>query len=121
MLQSGLSIQMPPTVDTPIRVSVIIPNYNSGPALAQCLQSLEQFGRMVYECIVVDDASTDGSASAAIRTGVRLLSAGQRRGPAYARNLGASVASGDLLLFLDADVCVQPDTVERITTRFAGD
>ena len=120
MLQSGLFLQMPPAVDASIPVSVIIPNYNSGPALAQCLQSLEKSGSKVYECIVVDDGSTDGSADAAIRTGVRLLSTGNRRGPAYARNLGASVASGDLLLFLDADVCVQPDTVERITARIAA-
>lgn len=35
---------MPPPVDTAISVPAIIPNYNSGPALAQCLQSLEQFG-----------------------------------------------------------------------------
>jgi GT2 family glycosyltransferase len=112
---------MPPPVDIPISVSAIIPNYNSGPALAQCLQSLERSGGKLYECIVVDDASTDGSASAAIWRGVRVLSTGRRRGPAYARNLGASVASGDVLLFLDADVCVHPDTVERITKRFAGD
>jgi len=111
---------MPPPVDAAISVSVIIPNHNSGPKLAQCLQFLEQFGGQECECIVVDDVSTDGSASAAIRTGVRLVSTGRRRGPAYARNLGASFASGDLLLFLDADVCVHPDTIERITTRFAG-
>ena len=35
---------MPPPVDTPISVPAVIPNYNSGPALAQCPQSLEQFG-----------------------------------------------------------------------------
>jgi hypothetical protein len=35
---------MLPPVDTPISVPVIIPNYNARPALAQCLQSLEQFG-----------------------------------------------------------------------------
>jgi glycosyltransferase involved in cell wall biosynthesis len=68
MLQSGLFLQMPPAVDTPIPVSVISPNYNPGTALAQCPQGLrspEHSGGKVCEWIVVDDGSTDGSAGAA--------------------------------------------------------
>ena len=64
------------------------------------------------------DASTDSSAEIAQRFGVTLLTCATRGGPAKARNLGAESASGDLLIFLDADVCVHPDTLGRIVEHF---
>jgi glycosyltransferase involved in cell wall biosynthesis len=67
-----------------------------------------------FECIVVDDGSTDGSAAVALEFGAALLSLDRRRGPARARNLGARAAKGEILLFLDADVWVQPDTLRRV-------
>ena len=64
----------------------------------------------------MDDASTDDSASVARGFGVQQILLPQREGPAVARNTGARQASGDVILFLDADVCVHPDTVVRIAT-----
>lgn len=73
------------------------------------------------ECIVVDDGSTDGSVGVARELGATVLQTGRRRGPAFARNLGARAARADLLFFLDADVCVHADTVERVCADFAED
>ncbi len=73
------------------------------------------------ECIVVDDGSTDDSAQVARRFGARVLSTGGRKGPASARNLGARAALAPVLYFIDADVCVYPDTLDRVHAAFAQD
>jgi len=72
------------------------------------------------ECIVVDDGSSDHSADVAQQASVRVLKTGERRGPAAARNLGAAHARGEILLFLDADVCVHRDTLARIARAFTA-
>ncbi len=71
--------------------------------------------------IVVDDGSTDLTRSVAAEFPVTLLSTEGRRGPAFARNLGAKAATGDVLVFLDSDVCVAHDTLERIQRAFELD
>jgi glycosyltransferase involved in cell wall biosynthesis len=103
------------------RISVVIPAYNSSRYLSSCLDHLGRSGFRDYECIVVDDCSTDGSAEVARQYGVTVLYTDRRRGPAHARNLGAKAAQGEILCFLDADVCVYPDTLERIWRNFAED
>ena len=61
------------------------------------------------EIIVVDDGSVDATSAIAEAAGYRVLhTVRPRSGPAIARNLGAVQASGDILLFLDADVVPLP-------------
>jgi GT2 family glycosyltransferase len=55
------------------------------------------------------------------RPDVRILATGDRGGPARARNLAAESAAGDLLLFVDADVELESDAVERIREAFVVD
>jgi glycosyltransferase involved in cell wall biosynthesis len=104
----------------PHRLSVVIPVYNSAGELRQCLTSL-MGSKVRFECIVVDDQSTDDSAAVAAQFGAKVLSTGYRSGPALARNMGAQAASGEILLFLDADVCVHADTLAKVLEEFAGD
>lgn len=96
-------------------ISVILPVYNGGPALARSLLALSATDFSgAWELIVVDDGSTDDSASLAQASGARVLTtASPRSGPAAARNLGARYAAGDVLLFLDADVLVRSNTVSH--------
>jgi glycosyltransferase involved in cell wall biosynthesis len=101
-------------------VSVIIPVYNSAGYLRACLEHLRNSSVAPLECIVVDDGSTDESAAVAREFGVIVISA-PHRGPATARNLGAGIAKGDILLFLDADVCVHLDTISRVLMNFELD
>src|SRR5690242_9274657 len=103
------------------QISVIIPAYNDADRLRICLSSLQASVFRDYECIVVDDGSTDGTGEVARAFDATLLSTGCRRGPAYARNTGAASANGEILFFIDSDVCIRPDTLQRIAAAFAED
>jgi glycosyltransferase involved in cell wall biosynthesis len=103
-------------------ISVVIPAYNAEDTLERCLGELYQPGATPPdECIVVDDGSTDGTAAVAKKYGAVVLSTGGRRGPAFARNLGARTAGHELLMFLDADVSPHVDTVERMKMAFSAE
>lgn len=99
----------------PPLISVIVPVYNGGAGFQRCLEALSATTYPRWECIVVDDGSTDGSADQARRFGAAVLASSRPRlGPASARNLGAQYARGDILFFIDADVLVQPQTVAQV-------
>jgi GT2 family glycosyltransferase len=102
-----------------MRLSVIVPVLNGGEELRRCLQALADSLRRADEIIVVDDGSSDGSPTNAAAHGVRVLAteAGPR-GPAHARNRGATAAMGDVLVFIDADVVVHADTLGRMESVF---
>jgi glycosyltransferase involved in cell wall biosynthesis len=100
------------------RVSVVIPVFNGGEDLLRCLEAIKGSVAPPHELIVVDDGSTDDSRAVASRFGARVLSTSGRSGPAVARNLGAKGTSGDVLFFIDADVCVHPDSISRVQAMF---
>jgi GT2 family glycosyltransferase len=96
-----------------MRVSVVIPAYENAAGLEECLRALEGAG--AHEIIVVDDGSTDGTAAVPERFGAKVIRLDRNSGAGAARNRGASEATGDVLLFVDSDVVVPPDTVARVT------
>ena len=99
-------------------ISVIVPVYNGAEFLRRCLEALARSTVQPLEVIVVDDCSTDSSMDVCLERKVQVLSTSQNSGPAVARNLAARVAMGDVLLFVDADVLVKPETVGQMVTRF---
>ncbi|HVX66607.1 MAG TPA: glycosyltransferase family A protein, partial [Bryobacteraceae bacterium] len=99
-------------------ISVVIPAYNAAAYLEACLHNLARSTCADFECIVVDDGSTDATAEVARRRGARVISTDGRRGPAHARNLGAKAATGDILFFIDSDVSVYPGTLARVLEDF---
>ena len=103
------------------RISVVIPAYNAAGPLRQCLEALRQSRVQPLELIVVDDGSTDESTAVAQEFGATVLSTGSTGGPAKARNAGAARAQGEILFFLDADVCVHADTLDRVAEAFEAD
>lgn len=109
-------------VHTKPRVSVVVPVFNGGTGLEKCLSAIIASSYPVFECIVVDDGSTDGMAkSATDQLGVRLIRLGEQCGPARARNQGAAQAKGDIIFFTDADVMLHPDAIERAVTALQSD
>ena len=86
------------------RVSVIVPCYNAARYLAEALNSVLGQQPSPDEVIVIDDGSTDGSTAIAERFGPPVRCVHQEQaGAATARNHGVSLASGELIAFLDAD------------------
>ncbi len=105
------------------QISVIIPCHNNATELEHCLAALSAFSFEDTEYIVVDDGSTDESCTVARRATipVRLVRLPLKTGAAAARNIGVRHASGDLLVFLDADVCIHRDTLPLIASAFSSD
>jgi len=110
-----------PAPASSISLTVIIPVRDSAAYLTECLEALRNSTISGFECIVVDDGSTDNSVEVARSYGADVIANRQPEGPAAARNRGARAANTELLFFIDADVCVHSDTVERIVSRFAAD
>lgn len=94
-----------------IDASIIIVNYNGKALLGACVKSLQaQSSSHSFEIIVVDNASTDGSV-AYLSTDfptVKVFPQEHNTGFGHANNLGASVARGEYLIFLNADTEVEP-------------
>lgn len=102
-------------------ISVIVPVHNGAMVLPRALAALAQTTYPYFECLVVDDGSTDETRAVANRfeTTVLTMAAGPL-GPAAARNRGAAAASGEILFFVDADVLVQPETLAQVAALFAA-
>ncbi|AZN42789.1 glycosyltransferase family 2 protein [Paenibacillus albus] len=88
--------------------SIVIPNYNQVDYLKLCIASISKFTQPPYEIIVVDNASTDGSAAylATLGSAVRYRVLETNRGFAGAINVGMMMARGSYLLLLNNDTIV---------------
>lgn len=102
-------------------ISIIIPAYNAADTLPLCLDALcQQIGLTTsLEIIVVDDGSTDDTARLAQQAGVTAITQANA-GAAAARNRGARVAKGDLLLFTDADCVPALDWAAQMIIPFSN-
>jgi glycosyltransferase involved in cell wall biosynthesis len=85
-------------------VSVIIPVYNGEAFLGQAVESVQQQNYQPLEIIIVDDGSTDGTASlvTSFKSDIHYVYQ-PNSGPAAARNKGLELARGEIIAFLDAD------------------
>lgn len=90
------------------RVSVIVPTLNEERYLPILLDSLKRQTLPVHEIIVADAGSTDGTVGLARAAGARLVEGGH---PGVGRNNGVLAATGDWILFLDADVRLPEDAL----------
>lgn len=104
-------------------ISVIVPVYNGSKFIGRCLDALlsNQYPR--FEIIVVNDGSTDESEEICRTKGVAVMQSERpRSGPAAARNLAAAqLKNAEILMFVDADVVVEHDTVARVAQCFQRD
>lgn len=100
------------------RLSVIVPARNEAARLPHLLRSLRAQRVPADEILVVDDHSTDGTASLARAAGASVLASAALpagwTGKTWACHQAAAVAGGDLLCFLDADVTLAPYALERL-------
>jgi cellulose synthase/poly-beta-1,6-N-acetylglucosamine synthase-like glycosyltransferase len=101
-------------------VSVIVPVHAGGGALARCLQAVHSALLPGDELLVVLDGGDLEDRACALAHGAKVVEQVPRRGPAAARNRGVRHARGEILLFVDADVALHADAVQRVRDRFAG-
>ncbi len=98
-------------------VSVIVVNYNYGRFLKQAVDSVFEQTYPNIECIIVDDASTDGSADVLLaiakqNPGTKILRRSDNGGQSLASKEGFEASSGEYVVFLDADDFLLPSFVE---------
>src|SRR5438477_4354499 len=98
--------------------SVIIPVWSGGTNFAKCLASAMAAIKKRDEIIVVADGEGDGSWRIAEQMGARVIKLPSRNGPGRARNIGAEASESDILFFIDSDVIIPLDSIERIRSIF---
>lgn len=97
-------------------ISIIIPVYNVGKYLDQCLSSVSRQTYADFECILIDDGSTDESTGICDQWAekdqrIRVIHK-KNEGVSAARNLGIDVAKGEKILFVDSDDWLDEEYVE---------
>lgn len=108
-----------PDTASPAVVSTVITCYNKAPTVEEAIRGALGQSHPATECVVINDGSTDNSAQiiakaiAGFAERVRLIEQ-ENKGANPSRNIGAQAASGDYLLFLDADDVISPDMIEGL-------
>jgi cellulose synthase/poly-beta-1,6-N-acetylglucosamine synthase-like glycosyltransferase len=102
------------------RISVVVPAYNAERTLERCLQALHAQSLPAYEILVVDDGSSDATASIAERF-ARVLRNTRAKGAGGARNTGALAATGEVIAFTDSDCVPNPDWLANIARALEED
>lgn len=104
-------------------VSAIVPCWNAADTITLCLNAILGSRVLPCEIICVDDGSQDDTVDRTRHVGdaspipIRMLSLDERGGAAAARNHGAKHAVGTMLLFVDADVLIEPDVIYQLLCR----
>ncbi len=100
------------------KITIIIPCFNEATSIGSCLESVQLQTSEDWECIVVDDGSTDAT--------VKIIESFSKKdsriqifkqshaGPAKARNLAASKSQGEILVFVDADMVLDKNYIEAL-------
>jgi GT2 family glycosyltransferase len=102
-----------------INLDIVIVNWNTGPQLRECLQSILVASAAsilrLCSCVVVDNASIDGSADGleAQLLPLKVIMNPENKGFGYACNQGAELGSAEYLLFLNPDIRLFPDSLTK--------
>ena len=108
------------------RVSVILPVFNGEATIERAVRSALAQTEPAFELIIIDDASTDRTAShiarlAALDKRIRVLCLPVNQGPSAARNAGLAVATGTWTATLDADDAYHPERLARLLALASDD
>jgi GT2 family glycosyltransferase len=98
-------------------VSVVVCSYNGSRTIRECCEGLRRLEYPDYEVVVVDDGSTDETASIAAEYGFRVIST-ENRGLSSARNTGLEAATGEIVAYIDDDAYPDPAWLTHLATSF---
>jgi len=99
------------------RISVVVCTYNGARTIRDCLEGLTRLAYPDYEVIVVDDGSTDSTATIARQYDCRLIQT-ENRGLASARNTGLAAAAGEIVAYTDDDAYPDPHWLTYLAATF---
>ncbi|MBL7148257.1 MAG: glycosyltransferase [Nanoarchaeota archaeon] len=102
-----------------IKISVVVPTYNSEKTIEKCVKSIINSTYTNFELIIVDDFSFDNTRKIIQNIGVKVFNQ-KNMGAAASRNIGASLARGDLIVFIDSDVEINKDTFSNLIRLFSS-
>ena len=93
--------------------------YNACDYIESCLLAISKQTAKDFEVILLDDCSTDNTIQKAERFPFKIVRLQERARPAKAKNYGAKLSCGDILIFFDADIVLLPDSIEKIISRIS--
>jgi len=100
------------------KISIVIPAYNEANRIGTVLSEIPEF---VDEIIVVDDGSEDNTSEVAKRFGVKTLRLEPNQGKGAAMREGVKEATGDIIIFMDADGQHKPDEIIKLVEPIVKD
>ena len=100
-------------------VSIILPNRNYADFISDAIASIKGQTLKDFECIIIDDASTDNSVKIIRKlikndSRFKLVALDKPYGISHARNIGLDMASGEYIAFLDSDDCYTQYALEKL-------
>ena len=99
-------------------ISIIIPVFNKIKYISKTLESLIGQSFTDYQCIIVDDGSTDGSGEVCDQMAEKdkriIVTHIENKGVSFARNVGLDAATGEYITFIDADDTIAPNYLENL-------
>lgn len=102
-------------------MTVIIPTYNEEGDIPFCIKSLKEQSYKNIEVIIVDDGSTDKTLDIISKfKGIKIIK-GKHKGPGFSRNLGASKARGEVLVFIDSDMTFSKNYIKNLVSPIFKD
>jgi glycosyltransferase involved in cell wall biosynthesis len=108
-------------VQAPSEINIVIPNYNRGSDVLKLIESIKTSTYSNLNITVVDDCSTDDSVGVLRGNEVRVIEHKENLRQGAARNTGARNTNGDIIVFLDSDVLVFSDTIEKLVNALVSD
>lgn len=106
---SDLRLSFPPSV------SVIIVTYNHESSIKECLDALMRSRGVRFDLLVIDNGSSDRTADIVFESGVQLVRTGTNLGFAGAFNLGWHMSAGEIIITVNPDLCIDPDTLYELS------
>jgi glycosyltransferase involved in cell wall biosynthesis len=101
------------------KASVIIPAYNEEEKIGELIKRIRKLPGN-FEIIVVDDASTDRTAETVKKEKATIISNPKNQGKAYSCKIGAAAAKSHKLVFIDADLQLQPEDIPKFVEALKG-
>ena len=101
--------------------SIIVPTYNASRTIGKCLEAIFNSDFKGFEVIVIDDASNDSTVDIVKKFPCRIVENKKRIGTHNIRNMARNESRYDTLVYIDSDILIKPDTLNKIEHSFRED